>query len=75
MENFYDIIKQGGLNGDTAVCGGSILALSYIEKTEKEYIDDLHSALRSIEQYCKEYEISDDVKNDFLVEVNEYSLK
>ena len=73
--NTLRFIKTNGFNGITAMDIGCHLGLIYLEKSEEEYLKEHNDVVYAVEEYCTLNNIDDKSKNDFLSEVNEYSLK
>lgn len=73
--DYYKSIQEQGFNGHTAMDIGCILALASLEKSEEEYTKEATRAYTAIEDYCLNHGISDKSKQDFLCEVDEYSMK
>ena len=72
MEDFYNIIKENGID-KAAIDIGCILGLSIVRDNPLDYIEKTNKAFEEIEKYFKDYNISNDIKKTFLVKVYEYS--
>lgn len=73
--DYYKLINEQGFNGTTAMNLGTLLALLSLEKNKDYFIKENNSIVKAVNEYCEIHNIPDESKNDFLSEINEYSLK
>lgn len=70
-----ELINKYGFNSETAMDIGCQLALASTELTDEEYIELHNNTVLAVRTYCELHGISEADLDDFLVEVNEYSMK